>query len=245
MKHLTGLPFPYSLALAITSLACMSAAGCGYTDDELDDSVRASSAAVERGAGEDTEPSERAEDERAEGETAAEVRPDAERADGRSEERPEERSEERSEDDVTAGGWPVGAYRGYLCDPSLTDDGSGLFIATDGISRSEAFDNCTLTAAANPELTLWCTWNDELIYDDCGRDAEERGDEPALCGLFRGGLSEAEHMIASPNPASSIDDTDAACAEYCQASGMQPGDLCVRGGSVVAVASSESGEEPR
>jgi hypothetical protein len=53
-------------------------------------------------------------------------------------------------------------------------------------------------------------------------------------------------MIASPNPANSIDDTDAACAEYCRASGMQPGDLCVRGGSVVADCSSaECGEEPR
>lgn len=238
MKHLTWLPVPYSLALAMTSLACLSAAGCGYTDDELDDSVRASSAAVERGASEDTEPSERAEEDRSEEETAAEERPDGERT--------EERSEERSDDDVTAGGWPVGAYRGYFCDPGLTDDGSGLFLSTDGIGRNDALDNCALTAAANPELTLWCTWNDELIYDDCGRDAEERGDEPALCGLYRGGLSDAEHMIASPNPANSIDDTDAACAEYCRASGMQPGDLCVRGGSVVADCSSaECGEEPR
>lgn len=54
-----------------------------------------------------------------------------------------------------------------------------------------------------------------------------------LCGLFRGGLDEATNMIASPNPPYSVEDSDAACITYCDASGAQAGDVCVRGGVVI------------
>jgi hypothetical protein len=49
-----------------------------------------------------------------------------------------------------------------------------------------------------------------------------------LCGLFRGGTDQGTNMIASPNPATSVASTDAACVSYCNASGTQPGDLCMR-----------------
>ena len=48
------------------------------------------------------------------------------------------------------------------------------------------------------------------------------------CGLFRGGTDTATNMIASPNPATSVADTDAACIQYCIASGAKAGDLCMR-----------------
>jgi hypothetical protein len=69
---------------------------------------------------------------------------------------------------------------------------------------------------------------------DEGRTEEERSaDRRALCGLFRGGLDEASNMIASPNLPESIDDSDEACRAYCDASGAQAGDLCVRGGIIL------------
>ena len=214
MKFQNQSVAPWSVLLTLTAITCLSAAGCGYTDEALEDPIRESGAAVERGADEDAEPARSEGDERTDETAETDAPTDDDRAG-------------RSDDEVSVGGWPVGAYRGYLCE-------GDLFIATDDISRGDALDNCTLNAASNPELALWCTWNDELIYDGCGRDREERGEAPALCGLFRGGLSEGEHMIASPNPATSVDDTDEACAEYCAGSGAQPGDVCVRGGVVVA-----------
>lgn len=54
-----------------------------------------------------------------------------------------------------------------------------------------------------------------------------------LCGLFRGGTSQASHMIASPNPATSVADTDTACISYCNASGGVAGDMCMRGGAII------------
>lgn len=57
--------------------------------------------------------------------------------------------------------------------------------------------------------------------------------ERPLCGLFRGGTSTATNMIASPNPASSVADTNAACIQYCDYSGWRAGDMCMRGSSVI------------
>lgn len=45
------------------------------------------------------------------------------------------------------------------------------------------------------------------------------------CGLFRGGISTANNMIASPNPASSVT-TKEQCVQYCNLSGPRAGDLC-------------------
>ncbi len=49
------------------------------------------------------------------------------------------------------------------------------------------------------------------------------------CGLFRGGTNTATNMIASPNPATSVADTDSACISYCDASGPKNADMCLRG----------------
>lgn len=133
----------------------------------------------------------------------------------------------------------LGAYHGYLCDPSLTDDRSGLIITIDDIPRADAVGHCEEMAVANPELSLWCMWNDEVILDACEK-AAETSPGFALCGLFRGGFSEAEHMIASPDPQSVYVNNDAACYAFCRASGMQPGDQCLFGGSVIGVFSGEN-----
>lgn len=56
-----------------------------------------------------------------------------------------------------------------------------------------------------------------------------------VCGLYRGGTSQAKNMIASPNPQSSVADTDAACIAYCDASGPKPEDICMRGTNKIKV----------
>lgn len=54
-----------------------------------------------------------------------------------------------------------------------------------------------------------------------------------VCGLFRGGFDTAANMIASPNPATSIPDSNAGCIQYCDASGGRYGDYCLRGGVTI------------
>lgn len=53
------------------------------------------------------------------------------------------------------------------------------------------------------------------------------------CGLFRGGISEANNMIASPNPQNSVANNDAACSNYCSQSNPKSGDMCLRGSRVI------------
>jgi hypothetical protein len=62
---------------------------------------------------------------------------------------------------------------------------------------------------------------------------EREAPAQAVCGLYRGGLDDAENLIASPNPPESVADTDEDCAEYCRASGTEAGDVCVRAGAVI------------
>ncbi len=93
---------------------------------------------------------------------------------------------------------PTGEYRGYFCSEQL-------FILTQDITEAEALANCQLNAASNPDRSVSCTWNGQVIFvneltagacdvlpeggverpieergDEQGRDArtdEERGDE--------------------------------------------------------------------
>lgn len=53
------------------------------------------------------------------------------------------------------------------------------------------------------------------------------------CGLYRGGTNTATNMIASPNPATSVEDTDSACINYCDASGPISNDKCLRGTNTI------------
>jgi hypothetical protein len=53
-----------------------------------------------------------------------------------------------------------GHYEGFFCDPGLIQN----FIITEGISCEEALGNCQINAAANPELSIYCTWNGEDLY---------------------------------------------------------------------------------
>ena len=55
-----------------------------------------------------------------------------------------------------------------------------------------------------------------------------------VCGLYRGG-TDAKYLIASPNPPSSVENTDAACIAYCDASGPKAGDICIRGTNKIKV----------
>jgi hypothetical protein len=121
---------------------------------------------------------------------------------------------------------PLGVHRGYLCD-------STPFIVTSDIRRSDALSNCELLAATNPGLGIMCTWNEELIFDNC-EPRSHTDTNASVCGLFRGGVSEGEHMIASPNLGSMYVATDEDCVQYCRESGALPGDLCMHDGVVVA-----------
>jgi hypothetical protein len=81
--------------------------------------------------------------------------------------------------------------------------------------------------ASNPEPGDVCARGGNVI-----KTYEDPAAQP-VCGLFRGGLSEADNMIASPNPANSVEDSDEACIAYCDASNPEPGDDCARGGNVI------------
>lgn len=123
----------------------------------------------------------------------------------------------------------LGSYDGYFGDLD-----SGPFIQTEDISCADALANCELNAAANPSLSVTCTWDGVVIFanEASSDDCEDSAGQP-VCGLFRGGLSEADNMIASPNPPESIEDTDEACMAYCDASNPVLGDECARGGNVI------------
>jgi hypothetical protein len=135
-------------------------------------------------------------------------------------------------------GQATGEYRGYFCP-------EGLFILTQDISAAEALENCQLNAASNPEMSVLCTWNGEVIFTSeqapgvCNGIQEGQPEARPVCGLFRGGLSEGDNMIASPNPPESVEDTDAACLAYCDQSGPEPGDLCVRDGRILTTYGSQ------
>ena len=71
----------------------------------------------------------------------------------------EQRAEQPAQQstDPCAGAQGTGTYSGYLC-PSLP------FASTPNLSCTESLQNCLLEANANPGKSLFCTWNDRVLY---------------------------------------------------------------------------------
>jgi hypothetical protein len=88
----------------------------------------------------------------------------------------------------------TGIYRGYFC-------GEQLFIETEGIPAADALANCELNAASNPDRELYCTWNDEVIFDACSTSdaavpAPAAVSAPEACeGWEPGAFDRAEEFI--------------------------------------------------
>lgn len=64
----------------------------------------------------------------------------------------------------------TGTYKGYM-------DGS-QFIQTNDISREYAVENCELNADNNPHRTVYCTWNNEVIFTKEAAMKPEADDPP-------------------------------------------------------------------
>ena len=152
--------------------------------------------------------------------------PEREGQDGETPERPIP----EPEDDLACDGLEgLGSYSGYFC-----SFGSDPSFQADAISCADALADCEQSSLSSPSMSVMCTWNGVVIFmHEASPGACEDPSAQPVCGLFRGGLSEAENMIASPDPADSIDDSDEACIAYCEASSPEPGDVCARGGSVI------------
>lgn len=111
-----------------------------------------------------------------------------------------------------------GTYIGYM--------NGRQFIQTANITQESALENCKLNQNNNPSSKVNCTWNGSPIYPILPSVRP-------LCGLFRGGTDTATNMIASPNPETSIGDSDNACINYCDVSGFIAGDMCRRGSNTI------------
>lgn len=69
-----------------------------------------------------------------------------------------------------------GTYKGYMC-PSHN------FITTKNISCAEARSNCALNANSNPGQSVFCTWNDRVIYR---RDVSAGACNSLVCNAVTG-----------------------------------------------------------
>ncbi|HYO52476.1 hypothetical protein [Archangium sp.] len=89
-----------------------------------------------------------------------------------------------------------GTYKGYTC------GNSSNFITTTGISCQEARRKCTLKAAANPETSFYCTWNDRLVYR---KETAAGACNPLVCqvttgtGTYRGYICGSHNFITTNN----------------------------------------------
>ena len=83
---------------------------------------------------------------------------------------------------------PTGIYRGYFCE-------EGLFIETREIPAADALANCGLNASSNPDREVYCTWNDEVIYDGCSDATEEVPTLEACEGWEAASLERAGEFI--------------------------------------------------
>jgi hypothetical protein len=83
---------------------------------------------------------------------------------------------------------PTGIYRGYFCE-------EGLFIETREINAADALANCLLNTLSNPNRDLYCTWNDEEIYNGCSDEAEEVPSLGACEGWEAASLERAQEFI--------------------------------------------------
>ena len=81
------------------------------------------------------------------------------------------------EDDGRDSDAATGFYRASWC-------GVQPLIETEAISRDEALANCQLNALYNPEIDLYCTWNDEVLFDGC--EEGDGSDNAAATSIYRG-----------------------------------------------------------
>lgn len=132
----------------------------------------------------------------------------------------------------------------WAIDPTRTGPQCGLYRGgtTDAVHMI-ASPNPPLPRAAVGACTTYCMQSGHRPGDICIMNRQILGffGYPAIsaattgtqCGLYRGGTTDALHMIASPNPPTSVAATDAACTDYCRSSGARAGDICVRNRRVI------------
>lgn len=132
----------------------------------------------------------------------------------------------------------------WAIDPALTGPQCGLYRGgtTDG-AHMIASPNPALAPSAIGTCSVYCMQSGHRPGDICimnrqilgfyGYPAPTAATTGAGCGLYRGGVIDAQHMVASPNPASSVAATDAACNAYCRDSDARAGDICVRNRKVI------------
>jgi hypothetical protein len=78
--------------------------------------------------------------------------------------------------DECSGALGTGTYKGYFC-PSHN------FITTQAISCAEARNNCVLNANSNPGSSVFCTWNNRVIYR---RDVSAGACNSLVCSAVTG-----------------------------------------------------------
>ena len=85
---------------------------------------------------------------------------------------------------------PTGIYRAFWC-------GVQSLIESEGASRDEALANCQLNAQYNPTIDLYCTWNDEVIFDGCSDEAEVVAVPESCEGWEAATFDRAEEFIST------------------------------------------------
>lgn len=132
----------------------------------------------------------------------------------------------------------------WAIDPALTGTACGLFRGgTTNATHMIASPNPALPSSAVGACSVYCMQSGHRPGDICimnrqilgfyGYPAPTAATTGTQCGLYRGGVTDAQHMVASPNPAGSVAATDAACNAYCRGSGARAGDICVRNRKVI------------
>jgi hypothetical protein len=85
---------------------------------------------------------------------------------------------------------PTGIYRASWC-------GVQPLVESEGATRDEARANCQLTAQYNPTIDLYCTWNDEVIFDGCDASNVDVPASEACAGWEIAAFDRADEFIDS------------------------------------------------
>lgn len=87
----------------------------------------------------------------------------------------------------------------------------------DKITLGEARTNCKKNYEDNDrKIFIKCTLDGQVFQIYKSQDVAKVKPFGKECGLFSGGSDTTKHLIASPNPVSSIAKTDTACIDYCE-----------------------------